>query len=124
MVSRNLSSPTTNPVTGRPGMPAVDPGVQDAFLRLLEGTDIGERTLFQSVLPSNLPPGLDLQFQSLFSPTFNSFLGKLGGQIRAGQEPNLTFNQFLTEQFDPQRSLLQLPGQRRGVSGTGTLFNF
>jgi hypothetical protein len=116
VVSQNLQSPFDTSL--------IDPGVQDAFLRLLEGTDIGERTLFQSMLPANLPPGQDRQFQALFSPTFNSFLGELGSQIRSGQQPTLTFNQYLTEQFDPQRALLQLPGQRRGVAGTGTLFNF
>lgn len=101
----------------------IDPGVQEAFLRLLEGTDLGERTLFQSISPFSSTPGLDLQFQGLFTPTFNRFLGALGGQIRSGQEPSLTFNQFLTEQFDPQRSLLQLPGRRTDVAAGGTVFN-
>lgn len=102
----------------------IDPGVQEAFIRLLEGTDIGERTLFHSVLPSGTSPGLDLQFQGLFTPTFNRFLGALGSQIRAGREPTLTFNQFLTQQFDPLRSLLQLPGRRIDVAAGGTIFNF
>ena len=124
MVNLNPPVPTTTGATAQIDPATLDPGVQDAFLRLLEGTDIGERTLFQSMLPADLPPGLDVQFQNLFSPTFNSFLGKLGSQIRSGQEPTLTFNQFLAEQFDPKRTLLQLPGQRRGVSATGTLFNF
>ena len=102
----------------------IDPGIQEAFLRLLEGTNIGERTLFQSVSPFGGAPGLELQFQGLFTPTFNRFLGALGDQIRSGQEPTLTFNSFLTEQFDPGRALLQLPGNRTDVAAGGTLFNF
>ena len=102
----------------------LDPGVQEAFLRLLEGTDLGERTLFQSISPFGSSPGQDLQFQGLFAPTFNRFLGALGSQIRTGQEPTLTFNQFLTEQFDPRRALLQLPGRRADVAAGGTVFNF
>ncbi len=101
----------------------IDPDVQEAFLRLLEGTDIGERTLFQSISPFPGSIGLDRQFQSLFTPTFNQFLGALGGQIRSGQEPTLTFNEFLTEQFDPLRAVVQLPGSRTDVAAGGTLFN-
>lgn len=101
----------------------VDPGIQEAFLRLLEGTDIGERTLFQSISPFSGSPGQDLQFQGLFTPTFNRFLGALGSQIRSGEEPTLTFNQFLTEQFDPQRALLQLSGNRTDVAAGGTVFS-
>ncbi len=102
----------------------IDSEVQEAFLRLLEGTDIGERTLFQSISPFDASPGQQLQFQSLFTPTFNRFLGVLGSQIRSGDEPTLTFNQFLTEQFDPRRALLQLPGRRSDVAAGGTIFNF
>ena len=101
----------------------IDPDIQDAFLRLLEGTDIGERTLFQSISPFSGSPGQELQFQGLFAPTFNRFLGALGDQIRSGEEPTLTFNQFLTEQFDPRRALLQLPGNRTDVASGGTVFS-
>ncbi len=101
----------------------IDPEIRDAFLSLLESTDIGERTLFQSISPFASSPGLDLQFQGLFAPTFNRFLGALGGQIREGLEPTLTFNQFLTEQFDPRRALLQLPGRRSDVAVGGTVFD-
>ena len=101
----------------------IDPDIQEAFLRLLEGTDIGERTLFQSISPFAGSPGLDLQFQSLFTPTFNRFLGALGDQIRTGQEPTLTFNQFLTERFDPRRAVVQLPGNRTDVAAGGTVFS-
>lgn len=102
----------------------IDPGVQEAFLRLLEGTDLGERTLFQSISPFDSSPGQGLQFQGLFTPTFNRFLGELGAQIRSGQEPSLTFNQFLTEEFDPRRALLQLPDRRTDVAAGGTVFRF
>lgn len=101
----------------------IDPEIQEAFLRLLEGTDIGERTLFQSLSPFSGTPGQGLQFQGLFTPTFNRFLSALGNQIRSGDEPALTFNQFLTEQFDPRRALLQLPGNRTDVAAGGTVFS-
>jgi hypothetical protein len=106
------------------GIEQLDPDVQDAFIRLLEGSDIGERTLFQSISPFGATPGLDLQFQGLFTPTFNRFLGALGSQIRSGNEPTLSFNEFLTEQFDPLRALLQLPSNRTDVAAGGTVFNF
>lgn len=88
-----------------------------------QGTDVGERTLFQSVSPFAGSPGLELQFQGLFTPTFNRFLGELGDQIRSGVEPTLTFNRFLMERFDPVRSLVQLPGSRSDVASRGTRFN-
>jgi hypothetical protein len=123
MVSQNLGTGSSSPSELFDDS-LLDPEIQDAFLRLLEGTDLGERTLFQSISPFDSSPDLDRQFQGLFTPTFNQFLGALGDQIRSGEEPSLTFNQFLTEQFDPRRALLQLPGRRGDVAAGGTFFRF
>lgn len=90
----------------------------------LEGTDLGRQTLFNSFLPTNANPLQKQLFGDLFNPTFNQFLGQLGAQVRQGQEPTLTFNQFLQDNFNPQRSLLRLPQFGQGQGFGPTLFNF
>lgn len=94
------------------------------FADLLETDPIGQRTLFQSFLPTNSNPFQQTQFQSLFEPTFNSFLGALGAQIREGEAPSLSFNDFLSEQFNPQRALLRQPNAQGVNAGGPTIFNF
>ena len=99
---------------------------QDPFfdLGLLEGTDFGDRTIFESFLPTNSNPLQRQQFSSLFQPAFNSFLGALGAQIKQGKAPTQSFNQHLQEQFDPQRALLRQPDARGVNAGGPTFFNF
>lgn len=90
----------------------------------LEATDLGRQTLFNSFLPGNANPFQQQLFGQLFEPTFNQFLGQLGSQIKSGQAPTLTFNNFLNEQFNPQRALLRLPDFGKGGGFGPTLFNF
>lgn len=90
----------------------------------LEGSELGQRTLFQSILPQNANPFQRQMFGEMFNPTFNQFLGQLGAQVRQGQAPTLTFNKFLSEQFDPQRALLRLPQFGQGQGAGRTIFNF
>lgn len=93
-------------------------------LGLFEGDPIGDRLIFNSSLPDNLSPFQENQFQSLFEPTFNSFLGALGSQIRGGDAPTLSFQKFLSEQFNPQRALLRQPNAQGVNSGGPTFFRF
>ena len=109
-----------NQVTG----PSIDPELLAQVLDTLEGTDMGRQVLFQSLLPRNASPIQALQFQDLFRPVFTQFLGELGARVRSGGEPNLTFDQFLAESFDPQRALLRMPGARSAAFTGPTVFNF
>jgi len=52
-------------------------------------------------------------FSNQFEDIQNRFLGALGAQIRAGEQPTLTGEQFLN-QFDPNRFFLSQPPAFRG----------
>jgi hypothetical protein len=104
--------------------PFINPDLLTQVLDTLEGTDLGRQILFQSLLPGNASPTQTPQFQNLFHPVFTQFLGELGSRVRSGGEPNLTFDQFLAENFDPQRALLRLPEARTGALGGPAVFNF
>ena len=104
--------------------PSMDPDLLAQVLDTLEGTDMGRQVLFQSLLPRAASPLQSLQFQDLFRPVFTQFLGELGARVRNGAEPDLTFDQFLAENFDPQRALLRLPGLRSSAFSGPTVFNF
>lgn len=94
---------------------------QNLFSDVFETDPLGRQALFQSTLPANANPFQAGQFQNLFQPTFNSFLGALGAQVKQNQTPDLSFRQFLSESFDPTRQLLRLPsGQQQGP----TVFRF
>ena len=95
-------------------------GFADPFV--LEESELGRQALFSSFLPTQANPSQAQQFQGLFQPTFNQFLGQLGAQVRQGQAPELTFTQFLEEQFDPQRALLRLPNAQGVNAGGPTIF--
>lgn len=111
-------------MVNQPADPYADPDLLAQVLDTLEGTDLGREVLFQSLLPGNASPTQALQFQSLFQPVFTQFLGELGSRVRNGGEPNLTFDQFLSENFDPQRALLRLPGTRSTGLGSPVTYNF
>ena len=54
-------------------------------------------------------------FQQNYQDTFNQYMGSLGQQLREGQSPNLSFQQFLEQ--DPWTSRYsQLPQAARGVN--------
>lgn len=90
----------------------------------IEGTETGDRTVFQSFEPGNLSPTQSNQFQSLFTPTFNRFLGQIGKSIAGGEQPQESFTQFLaSDQFNPQRELLRQPDTSRRQAPTFFRFN-
>lgn len=91
-------------------------------INTLEETGLGRSVLFESLRPQNLNPFQQRQFSNLFEPTFNNFLGQLGEQVRGGQSPSLLFNDFLKNQFDPQRQLLQFGTGQRAPGQTAFRF--
>lgn len=103
---------------------ALSPEDLRAFLARLDETDLGRQLLFQSLLPANATNTQQAQFQSLYGSTFTQFLTQLGQQIRQGSEPDLTFDEFLTQEFDPNRALLRLPGSASPLSGGRTIYNY
>lgn len=46
-------------------------------------------------------------FQNAFGQIQNQFLGRLGEQIRGGELPTLQFQDFLSNDFDPQKFLFE-----------------
>lgn len=107
------------PITGLPTLPEYEglPG--------LTATG-GDQLIFESMAPGlRLNPVQRRQYSSLFQPTFNAFMGELGAQIARGEDPTLSFTDYLQNQFDPTRSLLQMstPGINT-FQGGPTAFNF
>ena len=94
------------------------------LLDILESDPAGQRALFESFIPPGFGQQQQRQLGTLFQPTFNRFLGQIGSQVReGGGVPDLTFTQFLEQNFDPQRQLLQ-QRQQRGPAQSATRFNF
>ena len=101
---------------------------RDFLLDVLEGTDRGERGIFQQF---GIGSGRSISDQrageALFQPVFNRFLGDLAGQISRGETPG-GFRQFLqSNNFDFDRELLRSnTGQsNQNVLGrAGTMFDF
>jgi len=85
-----------------------------------------ERILFESAIPQNIIGGQRRSLSNLFAPTFNRFLGQIGPELREGGISPLTFRDFLSNQFDPQRQLLRLPSISPSSASpvTPTVFNF
>ena len=99
------------------------------FLNLFEQEDLGRRMMFEAAIPSGLKGPTRQAASRLFEPTFNQFLGILGQQIgdQSRQDPMITFRQYLSEKFDPQRELLRFPGgtlQRTSALSTPAMFSF
>ena len=100
----------------------------DFLLDIFEGTDRGERGIFQQFgIGSDRSREEQRAGQGLFQPIFNNFLGDLAGQIGRGETPT-GFRQFLqNNNFNFDRELLQTnTGQsNQSVLGrAGTTFDF
>ena len=96
---------------------------QNQFAGLFEEDEMGRRTLFGGRFAGRSP--FEQNFlSSRFEPTFNRYLGQLGQQIGKGEAPNLTFSDFLSRDFNPQRELLRQPGRDSGLFGGRTIFDF
>ena len=65
------------------------------WLPLLDDSDFGSRLSFFSRVPQRLSGSSQRAAQSLYQPTLNQFQGQLGQQLRSGQTPSLTFEDFL-----------------------------
>ena len=94
------------------------------FLRLMEGSDEGRRSLFGGLFSGYNPSQQNFAQQSIFQPTFNRYLGQLGQQVRGGGAPTLTFKDFLQQSFNPQRELLKMQDDRSRLFGGRTIFDF
>ncbi|MEE8374069.1 MAG: hypothetical protein V3R87_10155 [Dehalococcoidia bacterium] len=109
-------------------MPHGHSSVPLEFIDLFEETDIGRRSLFESVIPGGFRGPKRQAVSQLFQPTFNEYLGQLGQQMgtQNRQGPLTTFRQYLTEKFDPGRELLRFPGGalQRGALTTPAMFSF
>lgn len=93
-------------------------------LGLLDNSETANRMFFNSFLPTGASPSQARGFQNLFSPTFNTFLGQMGAQLRAGQVPTQNFRDYLQEQFDPQRELLRISSPSQAGAPGSTIFRF
>ncbi len=99
------------------------------FAQFLEDAPEGFRANLFSRPGVTSTPTRSRFFTNQFADIQNRFLGALGAQIRTGEQPTLTGEQFLN-QFDPNRFFLsQAPAFRgqfpsRFAPRTRTLFNF
>lgn len=87
------------------------------FAGFLEDAPEGFRANFFSRLGTRGTPMRSRFFQNEFQNIQNQFLGALGAQIRGGQQPTLTGEQFLN-QFDFNRAFLGAPPAMRGQFGS------
>lgn len=92
------------------------------LLPLLEEDEQGRQAIFQGMLPGGLNPFQQRALSSLYQPTFTNFLGAMGRQILAGETPTLTFSDYLTQNFNPQRELLRMPSDRSRLVGSGVRY--
>lgn len=110
-----------------PAAPGTFPGGNNPLLTIedLEESDLGLQMLWNSMpFLQGKNPLQQHQFQSLFQPTFNRYLGQLGSMVRNEQDPTMSFSDFLKNQFNPQREMFRFnsPG---GVQARGqTAFRF
>ena len=101
-------------------------GLFENLSNAFEEDPLGQRALYQGTLANR---GFTRTQQNALNPqfenTFGTYLGKIGQQIQNGQVPGVddTFSNFLKNDFNPQRSLLQTSGLGGGGFGP-TLFNF
>lgn len=90
---------------------------------VLEESDLGLQSLFEALAPLRLNRGQQRQYSALFQPTFNQFLGQFGRDVLGGGiGPQNTFKNYLQNQFNPQRQLLQFSNPLR--SAGQTVFRF
>ena len=101
---------------------------RDFLLDLFEGTDRGERGIFQQFgIGSGRSTQEQAAGQSLFQPAFSQFLGDLTSQIQNNEIPT-GFRQFLTSNkfnFDKELLKTNTGFSNSNVLGrAGTQFNF
>ena len=99
------------PVPSFPGLPS-NP-FDNPFLGFLEESDIGLRANLFSRPETRGTPARSRFFQNQFADIQNQFLGQLGAQIRGGEAPTLTCENFLND-FDLDRAFSGAPPSFRG----------
>lgn len=99
--------------------PSTIGGISNPFQDFLE-TEQGRRAAFFGATPGFSQGGNRQQFFTNLFPQFeNRFLGALGQQIQGGGAPTLTFQNFLSENFDPRREILKASPFQTGLGTTG-----
>lgn len=74
-----------------------NPFSTDVFADFFEEAGFGQQAAFFSALPQNQTGVQQQFFTNQFQDVLNQFLGALGGQIRAGEDPTLTFADFTAD---------------------------
>lgn len=97
-----------------------DPAI---FSDFFETDDLGRRALFQSVFPQTGNLQQQAQQSKLYVPTFNQYLGNLGTSLSQGQTPQ-SFQDFVTNDFSPQRGLAQQSQQSTPGLTSRTQFGY
>lgn len=101
----------------------------NAFQDFLEFDETGQRANFFSRPGTRGTPTRSRFFENRFSTIQNQFLGALGAQIRGGEAPTLSFENFLND-FNFNREFLAAPPASRGqfpsrfAPRTRTFFSF
>ena len=88
--------------------------LKNPFLEFLEDEP---RASFFSFLPQNPTFGQQRFAEKAFQPWQSQYLGALGGQVKRGETPNLTFVDFLRNNFNFGREFRRAPTSQ---SGRGT----
>ena len=90
------------------------------FLDFLEDTELGRRAAFFGSIPNFGAPSSRSQFfGNLYPQIENRFLGALGRQVQGGQAPDLRFQDFISNNFNPRAELLKAPAYQSGQGTSG-----
>ena len=92
---------------------------RNAFLEFLESAGLGQQAAFFGMLPENLTRGQESFAQSLFPRTQNRFAGALGRQILGGEDPTLTFTDFLRNNLNFGQEFRRAPTSQSGLGRGG-----
>lgn len=75
---------------------------QQFFRDVFESGEEGRRGLFRSFEgEAGKAPAERDYFKNAFQDIHNRFLGALGSQVRAGETPDIRFEDYLNQQFNP-----------------------
>ena len=88
-------------------------GQDNPFFHGLETNPEGRRANFQGRF-AGFGQGQQNQLGTLFEPTFNRYLGMIGQQIMGQGAPSLSYTDFLSQNFNPQRELARFSQRDRG----------
>lgn len=95
------------------------------FFGAFEEDELGRRANFYSQFAGGrFAPRQQNALQGLFEPVFNRYLGIIGNQLKTTGKQSLSYSDYLTQDFNPQRELLRMPDDRSQLFGGRTVFDF